>query len=58
MSTAAFEEILAERERRARFREELILEHRRPVITFTLNLAGSEKRSLLSDFAFIAERIC
>lgn len=52
MSTAAFEEILAERERRARFREELIIEHRRPVITFTLNLAGSEKRSLLSDFAF------
>ena len=45
-------EILAERERRAQKRASLIFEHRRPVITFTLNLAGAQKRSPLADFVF------
>ena len=52
MSTVALEEILAEREHRALRRQKLIFEHQCPVITFTLNLAGPEKRGRLSDFVF------
>lgn len=52
MSTVTLQEVLAERERRALRRNELIFEHRLPVITFTMNLAGEKKRGALSDFAF------
>lgn len=52
MSSVTLTEILSERERRAQKRAALIFEHRRPVITFTLNLAGAQKRSPLSDFIF------
>lgn len=54
MSTVTLFELLSERERRAQKRASLIFEHRLPVITFTLNLAGAEKRSPLSDFVFRA----
>lgn len=54
MSTVTLFELLSERERRAQKRASLIFEHGLPVITFTLNLAGAEKRSPLSDFIFRA----
>ena len=54
MSTVTLFELLSERERRAQKRVSLIFEHKLPVITFTLNLAGAEKRSPLSDFVFRA----
>lgn len=54
MSTVTLFELLSERERRAQKRASLIFEHKLPVITFTLNLAGAEKRSPLSDFVFRA----
>lgn len=54
MSTVTLFELLSERERRAQKRASLIFEHGLPVITFTLNLAGAEKRSSLSDFVFRA----
>lgn len=54
MSTVTLFELLSERERRAQKRASLIFEHGLPVITFTLNLAGAEKRSPLSDFVFRA----
>lgn len=54
MSTVTLFELLSERERRAQKRASLIFEHGLPVITFTLNLAGAEKRSSLSDFVFCA----
>lgn len=53
MSAASFNEILSEREQRSELRRGLISEYGLPCVTLTLNLPGSEKRSLLSDYAFV-----
>ena len=50
----SLEEILEAREQKAAAQKELIRKYRQPVLSFSLNIPGSRKRSELTDLAFDA----
>ncbi len=52
MTEQNMEEILAFREEKSKRREALSERFRKPVVSFSLNLPGPEKRSFLADYAF------
>lgn len=54
MEPVTLREMLAAREERAVRQQRLLREYERPLISFTMNLAGPVKRSRLSDLAFWA----
>lgn len=54
MDEISLQQILDAREARARAQRRLLAEYRRPLLCFTMNIAGPVKRSPLSDLAFRA----